>query len=62
MKTDMQVDHMNYLLDLKDLLTPEQIAKIESLKKERIHKSMKNREYLREKRRDRGQTPGAPRA
>ena len=44
MKTDMQVDHMNYLLDLKDLLTPEQLAKIESLKKERIHERMKDRE------------------
>lgn len=61
MRTDMQVDHMNYLLDLKELLTPEQIAKIESIKKERRHKRMKRREYLREGKRDRGQTPGAPR-
>jgi Spy/CpxP family protein refolding chaperone len=61
MRTDLQVDHMNYLLDLKDLLTPEQIAKIESLKKERVHKRMKKREYLREGRRDRGRTSRAPR-
>jgi len=61
MKTDMQVDHMNYLLDLRDLLTPEQIAKIESLKEERIHNRMKNREYLREGRRDKEHTPRSPR-
>jgi len=59
MKTDMQVDHMNYLLDLKDLLTPEQLAKIESLKKERIHERMKNREYLRKWRHEREQAPRA---
>ncbi|UCH93019.1 MAG: hypothetical protein JSV88_22385, partial [Candidatus Aminicenantes bacterium] len=34
MRTDLQIDHMNYLLDLKDLLTPDQIEKIETLKKE----------------------------
>ena len=34
MRTDLQVDQMNYLLDLKELLTSEQVAKIESLKKE----------------------------
>lgn len=67
MRTDLQVDHMNYLLDLKDLLTPEQIAKIESLKKERIHKRMKKRKYLRERRderqrasREQRQPPGMP--
>ena len=52
MRTDMQVDHMNHLLDLRDLLTPEQMAKIESLKKERIHQRMKKREFLREGRRE----------
>lgn len=61
MRTDLQVDHMNYLLDLKDLLTPEQIAKIESLKKERSHKRMKKRECMREERRDRQQAPRAQR-
>lgn len=59
MKTDMQIDRMNYLLDLKDLLTPEQIGKIESLKKERIHNRMKNREYWREGRREKQQAPQA---
>jgi Spy/CpxP family protein refolding chaperone len=52
MRTDLQVDHMNYLLDMKDLLTPEQIAKIESLKKEWSHKRMKKKEYMREGRPD----------
>jgi Spy/CpxP family protein refolding chaperone len=61
MRTDMQVDHMNYLLDLKELLTPEQIAKIESLKKESRHKRMKRREYFKRGRHDKGQTPPAPR-
>ena len=60
MRTDLQVDHMNYLLDLKDLLTPEQIEKIESVKKERRHKRMEKREHLREGRRDRGQPSSAP--
>lgn len=31
-KTDLQVDHFNYLLDLRSLLTPEQIKKIEEIK------------------------------
>lgn len=62
MRTDLQVDHMNYLLDLKDLLTPEQIGKIESLKKERRHKWMEKRKYFREERRDRGQPSSSPRA
>ncbi|MCX6555793.1 MAG: Spy/CpxP family protein refolding chaperone [Candidatus Aminicenantes bacterium] len=34
LKTDLQVDHLNYLLDLRDTLTPEQIQKIEKLKKD----------------------------
>lgn len=61
MRTDLQVDHMNYLLDLKDLLTPEQIAKIESIKKESRHKRMKKRKYLREGRDERQQAPRAQR-
>jgi Spy/CpxP family protein refolding chaperone len=61
MRTDLQVDHMNYLLDLKDLLTPEQIAKIESIKKESRHKRMKTRKYLREGREERQQAPRAQR-
>ena len=43
MKTDLQVDRLNYLLDLKSLLTPEQIAKIEELKKERRRHWMRQR-------------------
>jgi Spy/CpxP family protein refolding chaperone len=61
MRTDLQVDHMNYLLDLKDLLTPEQIAKIESIKKESRHKRMEKRKYLREGREERQQAPRAQR-
>ena len=34
LKTDLQVDHLNYLLDVRDTLTPEQIQKIEKLKKD----------------------------
>ncbi len=34
LKTDLQVDHLNYLLDVRDILTTEQIQKIEKLKKE----------------------------
>jgi Spy/CpxP family protein refolding chaperone len=52
-KTDMQVDHMNYLLDLKTLLTNEQLQKIEEEKKLRRHKMMKERFKRREPRRDR---------
>jgi Spy/CpxP family protein refolding chaperone len=32
MKTDLQVSHLNYLLDVRDTLTPEQIQKLEKLK------------------------------
>jgi len=34
LKTDLQVDHLNYLLDVRDILTTEQIQKIEKIKKE----------------------------
>ena len=34
LKTDLQIDHINYLLDVRDVLTPGQIQKIEKLKKE----------------------------
>ncbi len=43
-RTDLQIDHINYLLDLKNLLTPEQIEKIDALKKERMHKMMRHRD------------------
>jgi Spy/CpxP family protein refolding chaperone len=45
-KTDLQVDHINYLLDVRDTLTPEQIQKIEKLKKdipERIRDNIRER-------------------
>jgi Spy/CpxP family protein refolding chaperone len=34
LKTDLQVDHLNYLLDVRDTLKPEQIQKIEKFKKD----------------------------
>lgn len=33
LKTDTQVDRIYYLLDIKDVLTPEQVKKVEVLKK-----------------------------
>ena len=35
MKTNMKIDHMNYLLDVKAVLTAEQVKKIEEFKKRR---------------------------
>ena len=32
-KTDLQIDHLNYLLDIRDTLNPEQIQKMENLKR-----------------------------
>lgn len=32
-RTDLQVDHLNYLLDVRDVLTAEQAAKLEKLKR-----------------------------
>lgn len=45
MKTDMQIAHMNYLLDLKELLTPEQLQKIKTFRKERRLKWLKERKH-----------------
>ncbi len=42
MRTNTQIDHLNYLLDIRDTLTPEQIAKLEQLK-------MKGRQMIRER-------------
>jgi len=53
LKTDLQVDHINYLLDIRDVLTPEQIQKIEKMKKEM---SGRVREKIRERR---GNIPAA---
>jgi Spy/CpxP family protein refolding chaperone len=36
MKTELQVGHLNYLLDVRDALTPEQVQKLEKLR-ERLH-------------------------
>mgnify|MGYP001118586031 CR=1 FL=1 len=41
MKTDLTVANINYLLDLRDLLTPEQIKKVESVKGEMRQMRMK---------------------
>ncbi|HSQ34841.1 MAG TPA: Spy/CpxP family protein refolding chaperone [Candidatus Binatia bacterium] len=46
LKTDLQIDHLNYLLDLRDILTPEQVQKMEKMKKEipeRIRDKMRER-------------------
>lgn len=43
MRTDSQIETINYLLDLKEILTPEQVKKIDELKKDRMHKRMKSR-------------------
>lgn len=54
LKTDLQVDHLNYLLDLRDTLTPEQVRKMEKMKKEipeRIRNKMRER---------RGNFPASP--
>jgi Spy/CpxP family protein refolding chaperone len=54
LKTDLQIDRMNYLMDVKATLTPEQIKKIEALKKDKMHDRMRDRhgmmkEKMREK-------------
>lgn len=43
MKTDQVVSKVNFLLDVKSLLTPEQLDKIEKLKKERMKHLMERR-------------------
>lgn len=40
MRTDLQVGHLNYLLDVRDVLTPEQVQKLEQLK-EKIRPAMR---------------------
>ncbi|MEI6613741.1 MAG: Spy/CpxP family protein refolding chaperone [Chrysiogenales bacterium] len=54
LKTDLQVDHLNYLLDVRDTLTPEQIQKIEKLKKDFPERS---REHGRDRRADSPRQP-----
>jgi Spy/CpxP family protein refolding chaperone len=53
MKTDVQIAHINYLLDLKNLLTPEQIQKLEDFKRERMRQRMDKRKFRMEKRMER---------
>lgn len=50
MRTDLQVEHINYLLDLRDMLTPEQLTKIDELKKEMRHKRLDSRKEWRKER------------
>jgi len=47
-KTNMVIDKFNYLLDLKEILTKEQIAKIDNLRRTRM-KKMKRMKYLQKK-------------
>ena len=47
LRTDMHVDHINFLLDIRSILTPEQIKKLEELKKKFRHGVAKR---MREKR------------
>ena len=42
-KTDMHIGLINHLLDVKEILTKDQIDKIDAIKKERMKERMKNR-------------------
>lgn len=43
LKTDMQIDRMHYMLDVKSVLTAEQLKKIDQFKKQRRQQWFKNR-------------------
>lgn len=43
MRTDLQVQHINHLLDLRDLLTAEQLKKLETFKQDRMKERMGKR-------------------
>ena len=58
MRTDSQIEHINYLLDLKDILTAEQVKKIDEFKKNRMHDRMKMRSEKRWDERRRDDRPG----
>jgi len=58
MRTDMQIDRMNYLLDVKKILTKEQLEKIESLKKRRRQRALEERR--RKYKHDRKRSPRFP--
>ncbi len=44
-RTDMQIESINHLLDLRELLTASQLAKIDELKKEHRHKMMDKKKW-----------------
>jgi Spy/CpxP family protein refolding chaperone len=49
-RTDMQVENINHLLDLRELLTAEQVVKIAEIKKEMRHKRWdKRKDWKQEK-------------
>jgi Spy/CpxP family protein refolding chaperone len=50
MKTDLHVAHINHLLDLRDLLSEEQIKKIEEVKTQMRHRFMERRAERRKRR------------
>ena len=43
LRTDMQIETINHLLDLRELLTAEQLSKIDEFKKEMRHKRWNRR-------------------
>lgn len=60
LRTDMQIDRMHYLLDVKSVLTADQLKKIDEIKKNRRQKWFKNRKNRNPRRfnRNRGQGGG----
>ena len=54
LRTDLQVEQINHLLDLRELLTTEQLAKIDELKKKMRRRRMDRRkEWRKDKTKDR---------
>lgn len=43
LRTDMQIENINHLLDLRELLTAEQLTKLDEIKKEMRHKRWNKR-------------------
>ncbi|MCK4761434.1 MAG: hypothetical protein KAW12_04480 [Candidatus Aminicenantes bacterium] len=50
LRTDMQIEHIDHLLDLKELLSGEQLIKIDQFKKEMRRRRTERREKYREER------------
>lgn len=50
LRTDLQIENINHLLDLRDLLTAEQLAKIDELKKKMRHRRWDRRKDWRKDR------------